>query len=103
MRTNCTLLLIMMLCLGSQFGFAQSSLIAGQVVKVDQVAKKITIKHGPIPKLDMEQGMTMVFSTPDSNLLKTVKPGEKVNFDAERIGGQLVITKIKPTKRAGTP
>jgi Cu/Ag efflux protein CusF len=51
----------------------------------------------------MEQGMTMVFSTPDSNLLKTVKPGEKVNFDAERIGGQLVITKIKPTKRAGTP
>lgn len=75
----------------------------GQVVKVDQAAKKITIKHGPIPKLDMEQGMTMVFSTPDSNLLKTVKPGEKVNFDAERIGGQLVITKIKPTKRAGTP
>jgi Cu(I)/Ag(I) efflux system protein CusF len=60
-------------------------------------------QHGPIPKLDMEQGMTMVFSTPDSNLLKTVKPGEKVNFDAERIGGQLVITKIKPTKRAGTP
>ena len=95
MRTICTLLLIMMLCLGSQFGFAQSSLIAGQVVKVDQAAKKITI----IPKLDMEQGMTMVFSTPDSNLLKAVKPGDKVKFDAERINGQLVVTKIEPAKQ----
>ena len=87
------------LCLGSQFGFAQSSLIAGQVVKVDQAAKKITIKHGPIPKLDMEQGMTMVFSTPDSNLLKAVKSGDKVKFDAERINGQLVVTKIEPAKQ----
>jgi len=99
MRTICTLLLIMMLCLDSQFGFAQSSLIAGQVVKVDQAAKKITIKHGPIPKLDMEQGMTMVFSTPDSNLLKAVKSGDKVKFDAERINGQLVVTKIEPAKQ----
>jgi Cu(I)/Ag(I) efflux system periplasmic protein CusF len=99
MRTICALLLIMMLCLGSQFGFAQSSLIAGQVVKVDQVAKKITIKHGPIPKLDMERGMTMVFSTPDSNLLKAVKSGDKVKFDAERINGQLVVTKIEPAKQ----
>jgi Cu(I)/Ag(I) efflux system periplasmic protein CusF len=68
MRTICTLLLIMMLCLGSQFGFAQSSLIAGQVVKVDRATKKISIKHGPIPKLDMEQGRTMVFSTPWSRI-----------------------------------
>ena len=96
MRRICTLLL---LCLGSQFGFAQSSLIAGQVVKVDHAAKKITIKHGPIPKLDIELGMTMVFSTPDSNLLKALKPGDKVKFDAERISGQLVITKIEPTNR----
>ena len=40
------------------------------------------------------------FSTPDSNLLKAVKPGDKVKFDAERINGQLVITKIEPTKTA---
>ena len=44
--------------------FSTSSLMAA----VDQTAKKITIKHGAIPTLDMEQGRTMVFSTPDSNL-----------------------------------
>jgi Cu(I)/Ag(I) efflux system periplasmic protein CusF len=47
----------------------------------------------------MEQGMTMVFSTPDSNLLKAVKSGDKVKFDAERINGQLVVTKIEPAKQ----
>ena len=43
--------------------------------------------------------MTMVFSTPDSNLLKAVKPGDKVKFDAEQINGQLVLTKIEPAKQ----
>jgi Cu(I)/Ag(I) efflux system periplasmic protein CusF len=32
-------------------------------------------------------------------LLKAVKPGDKVKFDAERINGQLVITKIESAKQ----
>ena len=40
---------------------AQSELIGGQVTKVDESAGKITIKHGPLKKFDMEDGMTMVF------------------------------------------
>src|SRR5580700_4918298 len=95
MRRITGLVVALTLCFGSQAAFAQSSLIAGQVVKVDQSAKKITIKHGPIPKLDMDEGMTMVFSAPDPNMLKAVKAGGKVNFSAARLNGQLTLTKIE--------
>ena len=40
---------------------AQADMIDGQVTKIDESAGKITIKHGPIKKLDMDEGMTMVF------------------------------------------
>lgn len=76
----------------------QSSMVPGQVVKVDASAKKITIKHGANPKLDMEEGMTMVYAAPDPSMLTAVKAGDKVNFGAERVNGQLTITKIEKTK-----
>ena len=92
------LILALALWLGAQAGFAQSSLIAGQVVKVDQSAKKITIKHGPAPKLDMTEGMTMVYVVSDPNMLTSVKAGDKISFNAGRINGQLTVTKIEKTK-----
>lgn len=98
MRKLSTVLVAMMLCAGLQGSFAQSNSTAGQVVKVDQAAKKITIKHGPIPKLGMEEGMTMVFAAPDPSMLKAAKPGDKVNFDADRVNGQLTLTKIQKAK-----
>lgn len=82
----------------SPIALAQSRLIAGQVVKVDMSASNITIKHGPIIKLDMDQGMTMVFHAQDPTLLKNVKAGDKVNFDAENVNGQLILTKIEKSK-----
>ena len=36
---------------------AQSAMVNGQVTKIDESAGKITLKHGPIKKLDMEDGM----------------------------------------------
>ena len=98
MRTISRLILAFMLWLSAQAGFAQSSLIAGEVVKVDQAAKKITIKHGPAPKLDMPEGMTMVYAVSDPNMLTSVKAGDKVSFDAGRINGQLTVTKIEKAK-----
>jgi len=98
MQTISRLILALTLWLGAQAGFAQSSLIAGQVVKVDQAAKKITIKHGLAPKLDMAEGMTMVYAVSDPNLLSSVKAGDKVNFDAEPVNGQLTVTKIEKAK-----
>jgi Cu/Ag efflux protein CusF len=74
------------------------ALIDGQVTKVDTSAANITIKHGPIKKLDMDQGMTMVFHAQDTDLLKGVKAGDKIKFDAESVNGQLTVTKIEKSK-----
>jgi len=75
---------------------AQSGDMAeGEVRKVDKDAKKITIKHGPLPKLDMPP-MTMVFQVADAALLDQVKPGDKIRFDAEKTGGAFTVIKIEP-------
>jgi Cu/Ag efflux protein CusF len=49
---------------------AQTPLIDGQVMKVDESTGKITIRHGAIKRLDMEEGMTMVFEANDPDTLK---------------------------------
>ena len=77
--------------------YAQA-LIDGQVTKVDPSAGNVTIKHGPIKKLDMDQGMTMVFHAQDAGLLMGVKAGDKIKFDAESVNGQLTVTKIEKSK-----
>ena len=86
------------LCVMAGVALAQAGLIDGQVVKVDASASNITIKHGPIKKLDMDQGMTMVFHAQDADLLKGVKAGDKIKFDAESVNGQLTVTKIEKSK-----
>jgi Cu/Ag efflux protein CusF len=77
---------------------AQQGLIDGQVTKVDPSASKITIKHGPIPKLNMDVGMTMVFAVSDLKMLNSVKAGDKVKFDSERVNGQLTVTKLQKAR-----
>ena len=77
---------------------AQGDLVDGQVTKVDVSAGKITIKHGPLKKFDMEDGMTMVFRAGEPGMLKQVKAGDKVKFVPERINGQFTVTKIEKAK-----
>jgi Cu/Ag efflux protein CusF len=74
------------------------SLIDGTITKVDTSAGKITIKHGPIKKFDMDDGMTMVFRAQDPAMLQAVKSGDKIKFDAENVNGQFVVTKIQKNK-----
>jgi Cu(I)/Ag(I) efflux system protein CusF len=93
-----SLSLACMLALSSPVAVAQSASIDGQVVKVDQSAGKITLKHGPIPKLGMDQGMTMVFKARDPAMLKAVKAGDKVKFDAAQVNGQFTVTVIEKSK-----
>lgn len=73
------------------------ALSEGEVRKVDLDAQKITIKHGPLPNLDMPP-MTMVFRVADPAMLQKVKPGDKVKFQAENPGGVLTVTKIEPVR-----
>jgi Cu(I)/Ag(I) efflux system periplasmic protein CusF len=70
----------------------------GQVTKIDESAGKITLKHGPIKKFDMDQGMTMVFRAQDPAMLKSVKVGDKVKFEADRVNGQFTVTRIQKAK-----
>ena len=74
------------------------ALIDGQVAKVDASAGKITIKHGPIKKFDMDDGHTMVFRAQEPSMLKMVKAGDKIKFDSEKINGQFTVTKIEKAK-----
>jgi Cu(I)/Ag(I) efflux system protein CusF len=77
---------------------AQAPTVNGQVTKIDESAGKITLKHGPIKKLDMNEAMTMVFRVQDPAMLKQVKVGDKVRFDADKINGQFTVTKIEKAK-----
>lgn len=74
--------------------FADSGHVSGEVIKIDKSAGKITLKHGPIKNLEMD-GMTMVFRVADPAMLDKVKPGDKVEFDADRVNGALTVTKIE--------
>jgi Cu(I)/Ag(I) efflux system periplasmic protein CusF len=78
---------------------AQSAdMIDGVVTKIDASAQKITIKHGPLKKFEMDDGMTMVFRAQDPAMLKAVKAGDKVKFVPDRINGQFTVTKIEKAR-----
>ena len=80
-----------------QSGYAQADMVDGQVTKIDAPAGKITLRHGPIKNLDMD-AMTMVLRVQDPAMIKQVKVGDKVKFTAERVDGQITITKMQKAK-----
>ena len=77
---------------------AAGQLADGEVRKVDRDAKKLTIRHGPLPQLDMPTPMTMVYQVKDPALLDQLKPGDKIRFASEKTGGAYVVTRIEPAK-----
>ena len=79
-------------------GQAGAPVADGEVRKVDRDANKLTIRHGPLPQLDMPTPMTMVYQVKDPALLDKVKPGDKVRFVAEKIGGAFTVISIDLAK-----
>ena len=78
-------------------GATAASMATGEIQKVDKEAGKVTIKHGEIKNLDMPP-MTMVFRVKEAAMLDTAKVGDKINFEADKINGNLTITKIETAK-----
>ncbi|WP_409563202.1 copper-binding protein [Hyphomicrobium sp. MC8b] len=72
-------------------------IINGVVKKIDAAAGKMTIKHQAITNLDMG-AMTMVFKANDPAMLKTVKPGDKIKFRADKINGQITVMVVEKAK-----
>ena len=66
----------------------------GEVRKIDKVAGKLTIKHGPLDNLGMP-AMTMVFRVKDAATLDQVKPGDRIRFLAEKVDGAITVTKLE--------
>ena len=71
--------------------------VNGTVKKVDEAQGKLTIDHGPIKNLDMD-AMSMVFRAGEPAMLKGLKAGDKIKFDADRVNGQITVTKLQKTK-----
>lgn len=76
---------------------SQGPLVDGEIRKVDMDAKKITLRHGAIPNLDMPP-MTMVFQVKDPALLNQFKAGDKVRFSAEKSGGGYTVNRMETAK-----
>ena len=66
----------------------------GEVRRIDTAARKITVRHGDIPDLDMPP-MTMVFKVRDPALLQGLQPGARVRFRAQKADGAYIVTDIK--------
>jgi Cu(I)/Ag(I) efflux system protein CusF len=79
----------------SREAIAQSETVNGLVMKIDESAGKITIKHGPMKKFELDEGHTMVFRAQDPAMLKTVKVGDKIKFEADRVNGQFTVMKLE--------
>lgn len=77
--------------------YAAEPAVDGEVTKINESAGKITIKHGPIPNLDMD-AMTMVFRVMEPNMLKQVKVGDKIKFDADRVNGAITVTQMEASQ-----
>ncbi len=73
---------------------ANASLAEGEVRKVDHAQGRLTLRHGPIESLAMPP-MTMVFRVQDPGLLEELKPGDRVRFEARRIDGAYVVTRLE--------
>jgi Cu/Ag efflux protein CusF len=77
---------------------AAQDFIRGEVRKIDENAGKITLKHGPAKSLGMDEGMTMVYRLKDPALLKPVKVGDQVKFEAEKADNGYVVTNLQKAK-----
>ena len=70
-----------------------ADMVEGEVRRIDKPANKVTLRHGPIPDLDMPP-MTMVFQVRDPEQLEGLKVGDKVRFRAEKLSQGYVVTEI---------
>lgn len=92
-RTVTKFLVVLSMLSVSSYSFAQA-IAEGVVRRIDLDNNKITIRHGEIKSLDMPP-MTMVFVAKQPELLKSLQPGDDVEFEAFEANGQFSIGKIK--------
>ena len=85
-------LLLAMLGIGA---VAQDATIIGEVKKIDEGSGSITLKQGPAPSLGFKEDMTLIYSVRDRAMLKQVKVGDTIKFEAESGDSGFTITRIQ--------
>ncbi|MFN4922160.1 copper-binding protein [Bradyrhizobium sp.] len=90
-----TLTAALVLVLGSagSLALADVEMVNGEVKEIDQEAGQITLEHGPIKNINTD-GMTCAFGVRSDEMLKAIKVGDKVKFEAERTSAGTTITKL---------
>lgn len=76
---------------------AAAPLADGEVLRINRDTRKLRIRHGEIPSLDMPP-MTMEFEVADPAMLDAVKAGDRIRFAAEERRGQYFVTRIEPVR-----
>lgn len=77
---------------------AQDATIIGEVKKIDEGSGSITLKHGPAPSLGFKEDMTLIYDVRDRAMLKQVKVGDTVKFEAESGDSGFTITRIQKSR-----
>ena len=85
-------LLLAMLGIGA---VAQDATIIGEVKKIDEGSGSITLKQGPAPSLGFKEDMTLMYEVRDRAMLKQVKVGDTIKFEAESGDSGFTITRIQ--------
>ena len=88
----------LLLSLLATVAVAQDATIIGEVKKIDESSGSITLKQGPAPSLGFKDDMTMVYEVRDRTMLKQVKVGDTVRFEAESGDSGFEITKLQKGK-----
>lgn len=99
MTLSCTLrrrLLAAVLASGAA-GLVMAQTHGGEVVRVDKAQAKVTVKHGPIAELGLP-AMAMAYRVSDAQWLDQLKTGDRVRFDADKVGGLYTITRLTPVR-----
>jgi Cu(I)/Ag(I) efflux system periplasmic protein CusF len=85
----------LMMTLLAKVAVAQVAAIDGEVMKINESSGSITLKHGPAPSLGFKEGMTMVYEVRDRAMLKQLKVGDTVKFEAESGDDGFTVTKLQ--------
>jgi Cu(I)/Ag(I) efflux system protein CusF len=67
----------------------------GEVRAVDKDSATVTLRHAPIPILDMPAA-TVAYSVKDASILDQVEPGDKIRFTGVLQARQFIVTKVVP-------
>jgi Cu/Ag efflux protein CusF len=66
------------------------------VIEVEVAKASVVIEHEAVPALKWP-AMTMPFAVPDRTLLRSLRPGQRIEFGFNRLGdGEYALSDVKP-------